>query len=316
MLRVLWVFVLHLSLIQAHADPILRVGSIPTGTLKWELATIQDLALDKKNHISLEVIPLANPEAAKIAILGQSVDLIVGDWIWVAKQRNENRGFKFSPFSSSHGALVVPVSSPIQTIPDLKGRKLGIAGGGLDKNWLLLRALASKMWNLNLSTAVEQVFAAPPLLNQSLKAGELDALLTYWNYAAKLEAEGYRTVITGKQIIQQLGIKEEVPSLGYIFPDHIARSEPMTISGFLNATATAREVICTSETQWKKLELVLDEKDTNVRNKLRSQYCEGTVKEFGEPQIQAAQSIYSLLDERKGVMPENVFWLKPESESK
>ena len=316
MLRVLWIFVLHLSFNQAHADPVLRVGSIPTGTLKWELATIQDLALDKKNHIAVEVVPLANPEAAKVAILGESVDLIVGDWIWVAKQRNENRNLKFSPFSSSHGALVVPSNSPIQSISDLKGRKLGIAGGGLDKNWLLLRALASKAWDLNLSTAVEQVFAAPPLLNQALKAGELDALLTYWNYAAKLEAEGYRTVITGKQIIQQLGIKEEVPSLGYIFTDGYANNQPMAISGFLNATATAREAICTSETQWKKLEAILDEKDSNVRNKLRSQYCEGTVREFGEPQIQAAKLIYSLIDEKKETLPEDLFWLKPQTKVK
>ena len=316
MRRALWIFVLHLSLSQANADPVLRVGSIPTGTLKWELATIQDLALDKKNQITLEVIPLANPEAAKIAILGQNVDLIVGDWVWVAKQRNENRDLKFSPFSTSHGALVVPPNSPIQKITDLKDRKLGIAGGGLDKNWLLLKALASKEFNLNLAATVEPVFAAPPLLNESLKKGELDALLTYWNYAAKLEAEGYRTLITGKEILQQLGVKEEVPSLGYIFPGQYASRHPTAISGFLNATATARETICKSETQWKKLEPVLDEKDPNVRDRLRSKYCEGTVKVFGQSQIEAAKLIYSLLEEKKGVMPDGVFWSKPEIENK
>ncbi len=47
---------------------------------------------------------------------------------------------KFLPYSSTEGALMVPGDSPVRSVADLAGKRLGVAGGPLDKNWLLLRA--------------------------------------------------------------------------------------------------------------------------------------------------------------------------------
>jgi NitT/TauT family transport system substrate-binding protein len=43
----------------------------------------------------------------------------------------------------------------------LAGGKIGIAGGPLDKSWLILRAWAQQMHGMDLAAGTEQVYAPP-----------------------------------------------------------------------------------------------------------------------------------------------------------
>jgi NitT/TauT family transport system substrate-binding protein len=301
----------------ASAQKPIRLGVLAFGTLNWEIAVIRDEGLDKTHGIALESVPLASAEAGRIALQGGSVDMAVGDWIWVAKQREQGLDFTLVPYSTSHGALMVPAGSAIRSVADLKGKRLGIAGGGLDKNWLLLRALARKQYGLDLDQAVEKTFGAPPLLNQELLQGKLDAVLNYWNYAAKLEAQGYRQVLDGRGILKGLGIEAEVPALGYIFREGWAKANGAALAGFFRAASQARQRICESDAVWKKIAPLVQESEERVRNALRKSYCEGRVKGFGEPEKNAASEIYKLINPvsgqspaaRDAILPAGVFWM-------
>jgi ABC-type nitrate/sulfonate/bicarbonate transport system substrate-binding protein len=77
----------------------------------------------------------------------------------------------FYPYSSALGAVMVPANSPIKGIADLKGKKLGVAGGPLDKSWLLLQALARRS-GIDLKTEAAIAYGAPPLLTQKALQGE------------------------------------------------------------------------------------------------------------------------------------------------
>ena len=175
----------HQALAASPDNSRIKIGALAFGTLNWELAVIRGEGLDKAHGVTLEETPLASAEAGKIALQGKSVDMIVGDWIWVARQRQQGMDFTFAPYSTSHGALMVPQGSNIHGVADLAGKRLGVAGGGLDKNWLLLRALAQKSAHLDLDQKAQKTFGAPPLLNQELQQGKLDAVLNYWNYHRK-----------------------------------------------------------------------------------------------------------------------------------
>ncbi|CAI8719317.1 ABC transporter substrate-binding protein [Methylocaldum szegediense] len=319
MKSVIGLFVLLILIGPAQAAPsgsTIRIGMLAFGTLNWELAVIQEEGLDKAQGIAVETMPLASSEAGKIALQGGSVDLIVSDWIWVANQRGQNADVTFLPYSTSHGALVVPADSPIRNIGDLKGKRLGIAGGGLDKNWLLLRALAQKEYGLDLERSAEKVFGAPPLLNQQLQQGKLDAVLNYWNFAAKLEAQGYRRIIDGRGILQGLGIEDDVPSLGYVFREDWAKSHEDALSAFLKASDTAKKSICESDAVWRKIVPLTQETDERIQNHLRHHYCDGRIKNWGETEKKAAAEIYELLHRyggerltgKSGILPDGVFW--------
>src|SRR6266536_3237230 len=116
-----------------------------TGTLAWELDVIRAHGLDRKFDLAIETIELASTEAGKIALKGGSADLMLSDWLWVARERSLGDNLVFYPSSSTLGAVMAPAQSPIREIIGLRGKKLAVAGGTLDKSWLLLQARARRL---------------------------------------------------------------------------------------------------------------------------------------------------------------------------
>ena len=272
----------------------IRLGVQASGTLEWELQALQDNPQVKSADFELQIQPVANAEAGKIALQSGSVDMIVSDWIWVSSLRATGADFTFYPYSNTSGALVVADKSPIHSIPDLKGKRLGIAGGELDKNWLLLQALAQKE-SLDLNGSVEKTFGAPPLINEQIKQNRVDAVLTYWHFAARLEAQGYRQIIDGRGILKGLGITENVPSIGYVFKQSWAESHKQAINNFFKAGKQAKNQLCTSDTVWKKNIPLLHTEDVPTQTLMRQRYCEGGIEQWGEKEQQAAGRIYTML---------------------
>jgi len=294
----------------------IKIGVLAFGTVNWELAAMHNEGLDRSHQLDLEIQTLASPEAGKIALQAGGVDLIVTDWIWVANQRQNGAEFRFIPYSTHAGALIVPADSNIRSVADLPGKKLGIVGGGLDKNWILLRAFAQVKNGIDLDKTVEKVFGAPPLLNQQMAQGKLDALLNFWHYAAKLEAQGYRRVLDGRDVLKGLDIAEPMPNLGYVFKASWAAGHEATLDAFLKASRAARTVLCSNDNTWSKVVSLTQEKDEKIQAALRHEYCTGVVKSWGEPEKQAAARIYAILHQTGGEqltgkadkLPEDIFW--------
>ena len=281
------------SLIAAE-KPTIRLGVLPFGTVNWELTVLTKQGLLETDEYRIEIQAVANPQAGKIALLANSVDMIVSDWVWVSRQRAADFNLTFYPYSNTAGALVVNKQSNIATLQNLKGKRLGIAGGELDKNWLLLQALAKKQ-SIDLGQGIEKIFAAPPLLNQELSQGRLDAIITYWHYAARLETQGFQQIIDGKKIMQELGISVSVPPLGYVFKRNWANQYQNAIKSFFKATQIAKNSICNSDSTWQQIIPLTKTSSIVTQQLLRKRYCEGRIKLWGKQQQDAAQQIYLLL---------------------
>ena len=168
----------------------LKVGVLKFGTVNWQLDSLKTNGFDTAENLELEVVALASKNATSVALQAGDADMIVSDWIWVNRQRAAGDDFVFVPYSNALGALVLGPGNKARDVTGLKGRKIGIAGGPVDKNWLLLRAWTRKHHGFDLADSAEAVFAAPPLLNEQLRTGRLDAVLTFWPFAARLEAGG------------------------------------------------------------------------------------------------------------------------------
>ncbi len=279
--------------VAAEKTPI-RIGVQSSGTLDWELRVLKADATLNSQDFEVLITSLANAEAGKIALQSGAVDMIVSDWIWVSSVIAVGGDLTFYPYSNTSGALIVPEKSSIHSLADLKGKRLGIAGGELDKNWLLLQALGQKD-KLNLSEMVEKTYAAPPLLNEQIKQERIDALLTYWNFAARLETQGYRQVIDGSQILKGLGVMVNVPSLGYVFNNGWAKTHKESLTHFLKATRLAKQQICNQDTVWQTVIPLTHVNDENTLVLLRQRYCQGSVEQWGEAEQHAAEQIYQLL---------------------
>jgi NitT/TauT family transport system substrate-binding protein len=294
--HIFWLICMVGQSLIASEKPTIRLGVLPFGTVNWELTVLSNQRILETNEYRIEIQAVANPQAGKIALLANSVDMIVADWIWVSRQRATGFDLTFYPYSNTAGALVVNKQSGITSLQDLKGKRLGIAGGELDKNWLLLQALAKKQ-NLDLDQTVKKIFAAPPLLSQELLRDRVEAIITYWHYAARLEAQGFQQIINGEKILQGLGVSVSVPPLGYVFKQSWAKQHQNAIKGFFKATQLAKNSICTSDSTWQKIIPLTKTNSTATQQLLRERYCDGRVNQWGKQQQDAAQQVYLLLKE-------------------
>ncbi|MBL0929203.1 MAG: ABC transporter substrate-binding protein [Alphaproteobacteria bacterium] len=218
---------------------------------------------------------LAAPQAAQIALQAGQVDAIVVDWMWVARQRATGADWSFVPFSNAVGALIAPDASPVRRVADLVGKRLGIAGSPLDKSWLILRAYAKDRLGIDLETAAERSFAAPSLLAEQMKLGRLDAVLTFWPFAARAEAAGARRVMAVEDAVAEMGIGTGVPYLGYTFSTEWAQRNPETLVSFLAASRQARGILARSDDEWRRLRPLTNAADDSELLKLRDWYRAG-----------------------------------------
>jgi NitT/TauT family transport system substrate-binding protein len=231
----------------------IRVGVLKFGTVTWELAVAARHGLNQSNGIDIEVVEFAAKDAAAVALQAGAVDLILTDWIWVAARRKSGADFTFSTHSGTVGALLTGPKSGVKTLADLKGKRIGVAGGPVDKNWLLLRAFGQKTLGQDLAQWAEPVFTAPPLLNELAKRGEVDAALNFWHYGARLEAVGFSELVRVSEILSELGFSGPPPLLGWTFRESWAVRNPARIGGFLRAMTGARDILATSDAAWDEI---------------------------------------------------------------
>ncbi|ERJ19647.1 sulfonate ABC transporter periplasmic sulfonate-binding protein [Salinisphaera shabanensis T35B1] len=276
------------------ADP-LRVGVLKFGTVSWEMETIQRNGLAEKHDVAIEVVPLASENALAVALQGGRVDLIVSDWLWAARQRAENRNYQFAPYSLAVGAVMVNPASGVETLADLANRKLGIAGGPVDKTWLLLRAYAQKTQGMDLERVVEPTFAAPPMINRLLLDGDLPAAVNFWHYNARLSALGMRPLLSVEQMLAGLGIDTVPPLLGWVFAEDWADEHRTELQHFLAASQDAKRLLNESDEAWAPLEPMIKPESEAVFAAIRDGYRAGIIKRYGAPEIAAAGQLFDLL---------------------
>lgn len=255
--------------------PKIRAAILQIGTVNWELQTILNHGFDRAHGFELLVQPYADNGATRVALEGDTADVAVADWIWTARQRAAGKDYVFIAYSRATGGLVVPADSPVQTLPDMKGRKLGIVGGPLDKSWLILQAYAAQVHGFNLSEETEQVFGAPPLMFKVGLTGETDGVINFWHFLAKMKAEGMREVITVSEATNALGLNSETPLVGYIFKEGFLRDNPGLARAFYDATRDAKDLLYNDDAAWGAIRPMMSADTDQQFEQLRTDFRAG-----------------------------------------
>jgi NitT/TauT family transport system substrate-binding protein len=284
---------------QASA-PVFRLGSLPFGTVAWEAAVIKARGLDTANGFSLDVVKLAGNDAARIAFMGGQVDAIVGDLLWAARLGNEGRRLRFIPYSTTEGAVMVPEASPIRGLKDLAGKRLGVAGGPLDKNWLLLKAQARDAAGLDLETGANLAYGAPPLITLKLEQGALDAALTYWTYCARLEAKGFRRVIGADDIMRAFGATGSVALIGYLVDGAAVEGRPELVAGFARASRAAKDMLASDPATWEIVRPLMTAEDEATFAALKREFLAGIPRRSIADERADGERLYAVLQRLGG----------------
>lgn len=300
---------------RAAAAPSVRLGVLQFGTVQWVAEVIRRNRLDAAHGFALQTEKLANGDAGRIALMAGAADIVVNDWMMVASQRAAGHRLSFAPFSATLGAIMVRADAPIRHLADLKGRKLGVAGGPFDKSWLLVRAAAQKE-GIDLAAAASVVYGAPPLLSGKFIQGDLDAVLTYWTFAARLQAAGYRELRAVAACAEALGLPARLGLVGFVFHEDWATRNRPAVDGFLKAAAAAEQRLAADPSAFQAVRPLMNAPDDALYAELKHRFVDGIAHPTAEQEQRSAEQVFAILSRTGGrqataglsQLPSGMFW--------
>jgi NitT/TauT family transport system substrate-binding protein len=284
---------------RASANGRLRVGTLKFGSVNWVLDTIAAEGLGLGEGAGIDRVELASNQALTVGLQSGDIDLIVSDWLWAMRQRAEGEPLLFAPYSSALGAVMAPAGG-ISTLSQLKGRRIGVAGSPLDKSWLLLRAHAREAVGGDLASVAEPVYGAPPLLSEQIRLGRIDAVLTYWNFAARLDAVGLRRVVDMADVVASLGVAPSPPLVGFVWRASLGEGKGAALAAFFRAVAQANEVLGRSDAAWERLRPAMRAETEAEFTRLRDYFRAGIPVPWGEVHTSSAERLFAILRDLGG----------------
>jgi len=284
-----------------RAQETLVLGLQESGTVQWEIAAIRAAGLDEKHGVALDIRPLADSRAGQIALQSGAVDVILSDFVWVSVQRGAGTMVTMVPHSLAVGGLVVPAGSAIAGVEDLAGRTIGVAGGPADKSWVVLQAHYASVTGERLAEAASARFGAPPLVNELLGSGGVDAGLNFWHWNARAKAAGMVEVLSVAEMFAALGVAEPPPLLGWTFTEATADARGEALRRFLDASFEAKALLSADDTAWEGLAGMMGAADDPALfAQLREDYRAGIVRGYDPADTQAAEQAFALLARHGG----------------
>lgn len=279
------------------ADPLtINLGLQQSGTAQWELAAMHQLGIDKQHDLIVNVRQLADNQAGQVALHTGTVDVILSDFVWVSLQRTQGNMVTMVPHSLAAGALMVEPTAGINSVPDLKGQTLAVAGTPLDKSFVALEAFYNKLTGGALAQDASVKYGAPPLINQLLIGGQVNAALNNWSWNAQSSLTGKVELISVQEMLTELGVSEPPPLLGWVFTDKTAAEKSESIKAYLDASFATKQALLTDDEVWNGLrELMNAADDDKLFVALRDGYRQGIVRGYDPNQMDAAAQSFALL---------------------
>lgn len=271
------------------------LGLQQVGTAQWEITAMQDLGLDKKHDLDLELVPLASDQAGQVALQTGKVDIILSDFVWTSLQRDQGNQITLVPHSLAVGGLMAAPGSDIKSLADLKGKTLA-AQTPVDKTWVILQAYYGKETGGVLKDDAQARFGAPPLINELLERGQVQAAVNVWSWNARAKLAGATEIVSVPEMLKGLGVKQTPPLLGWVFKDSTAAQKPDAIKAFLDASFDTKQALLTNDDLWNKLRDVMKVGDNDkLFAALRDGYRDGIVRGYDPNDTDAARETFALL---------------------
>jgi NitT/TauT family transport system substrate-binding protein len=277
----------------------LRIGLQAGGTAAWEVAAMQALGIDGAHDLTLTIRDLADSRAGQVALQAGEVDVILSDYIWVSLQRHQGADFTIVPHSLAVGGLMAQPGGKVAGVADLKGARLAVAGGPVDKSYLILQAYYAAQTGGDLVADASTTFGAPPLVNEQLEGGGADAALNFWHFNARAAVAGAVEVVSVKEMLAELGVTRQPPLLGWTFHEGVADSNP-AIRAYLDASFETKSALMRDDALWLRIRPEMGVEDDALFIALRDAYRAGIVTGYGAADIEAATQAYALLSQYGG----------------
>ena len=199
----------------------------------------------------------------------------------MARERTLGDKLLFTPYSTALGCVAAPKDSPVHALADLAGRSLGVAGGPLDKSWLMVQARRAEGRRSISTKAASPPTARRRCIAEKLASGELDAALEFWTFCVDLETRGFRRAIDMADVEKALGASGPVAMTGYVFSEEFAKDHGDALGAFSPPRRKAREALASDPALWAPIKARLRLADDAALETYRKRYARGRAEAPG-----------------------------------
>lgn len=218
------------------------------------IKTVKSQGLDKKYNLDLNVKSFLNPPATAQAITQHAVDFGFGGLTTMVQARAGGSDVMMIGALSTPGSGVfVPKDSPIQTLGDLKGKRVGSFTAPNGAVTSLLQVYAQKKYHLDLLHQVDgAIHVAPePALEGLMDKGELDAIYLSVDGTALSQYEGkYREIVNlTTDFKQEMGY--DALYLGPVTTERYAGKNCSAVRAYVSAIRDAIAYIDATPSVWQ-----------------------------------------------------------------
>ena len=204
-----------------------------------------DQELDHKYGVDVSYKGYPTLDGLFNAIRGKQVDLGFGGWTGFAQFRAQ--GYPVvNIFPVGRGAtldVLVPTDSELQSLDDLKGKRVASYAGAAGTATVLLRVMLNDFYGFDPAATGDLQYVGPGIIPALLDSGDVDAGLLFDPLATKAMASGkYRSIGNlGDLYKEKTG--DDFLWISLATNDDFARANPEALAGFLKGWVDAVEYV-------------------------------------------------------------------------
>lgn len=210
--------------------------------------------IDKKYNLNVDVKEFLNPPAAATAVTQKVVDIGYGGITTMAVAREQGSDvFFFGPFiTTPQDGVFVPKDSPVKSLSDLEGKKIGSFSGTNSATTAILSAIADETYDMpKLSDLSEIVVAPAPALFGLLDKGEVDAVLTVDTDTVSADLTGKYNKILVLSDAYEDAFGTNPMFVGLVSNEAFAETNCSALQAFYNAQMDTIDYVKSHDEVWK-----------------------------------------------------------------
>lgn len=247
---------------QTDAQIPLRWSTIINASQSYIPFLLVERGIGKKYGLDVRIIPLTSVGQQWTSMRSGDADISSGSVLDLLRQRQAGLKVRaIRGFYTFSNPIVAPADRPYRKLSDLKGARVGTPNANL-LDWMILRAAGKRVDGFDIGKDTQVAEASPPLLNQLMFRGQLDAALQFSDLALAPTVENrLKTVTTVPRIMAEAGFDTQSFYLTYNLLDSWGARYPGAGAKLVAAMDEAVEMMLSDDAVWPGLA-----KRSNVEN--------------------------------------------------
>lgn len=250
----------------------LRWSTITSASQGYLPSVIIEQGIDTDYGFDLEIIELSGTGQQWTALRGGETDISSGSVLDLARQRASGLEVKsIASFLAYNSPIVVMDDSEITSFGEVEGRRFGTPNASL-LDYQIIRAAGLRAHGVDVGVDTELAEAAPGLLNEFVRSGEIDATLQFSSLAfAPLATGEMRAISNIRSLMEEGGFDPDALYLLYVASDEWLDANPDRIDDLFGMLAAGIEVLENDDSVWPALAAVSGVEDPDLLDRFISE---------------------------------------------